>query len=146
VPERRQELTTEGGLDVAGNLKKIRRVIGTLSGSGIEVSLFIDPDKLQLDAARRAGANMVELHTGRYAEAKSPKEKKKYFQEIKKAAEYGSKIGLAIFAGHGLDYNNSLKIAKIKEIEELNIGYSIILRAVIVGLDRAVRQMKLLVN
>ena len=146
VPEKRQELTTEGGLDVAGNLKKIKQTVEKLGSAGITVSLFVDPDKEQLDASRQAGAKLIELHTGRYAEAKDDSSSDKYFNQIQKAALYASGRGLVVCAGHGLNYYNVARIARIKEIEELNIGYSIISRAVIVGLDRAVREMKALTD
>lgn len=146
VPEKRQELTTEGGLDVAGNLDKIRKVVSKLSDCGIEVSLFIDPEKKQIDAAAKSGAGMVELHTGRYADAKKRAGREKAFREIIKAARYAKKSGLKVFAGHGLDYDNTARIARIKEIEELNIGYSIICRAVLGGLFNAVKEMKLLIS
>jgi pyridoxine 5-phosphate synthase len=142
VPEKRQELTTEGGLDVAANFKKIKQVLEKLEKHGIPVSLFIDPDKNQIDAAKKAGAGLIELHTGRYADAKNKKEQGKYFKEIQSAVRYAKDKGLTVFAGHGLNYSNVSRIAKIKDIKELNIGYSIICRAVLVGLKRAVREMK----
>jgi pyridoxine 5-phosphate synthase len=146
VPERRQELTTEGGLDVKSYFKKIKEAIKKLKKKGIGVSLFIDPDKKQIDASRDVGVKMIELHTGRYADAKNESEQKKYFKEIESASIYAKGLGLQVFAGHGLNYYNVSKIAKIKEIEELNIGYSIVCRAVLVGLDRAVREMKMLIS
>ena len=145
VPEKRQEITTEGGLDVAINFKKIKEVLRKLKQQGIAVSLFIDPDKKQIDAAKRAGVKMIELHTGRYADAKGRKEEDKYFKELESAVNYAKDKGLSIFAGHGLNYYNVASIAKIKGIEELNIGYSIVCRAALVGLERAVRQMQLLI-
>lgn len=146
VPERRMELTTEGGLDVAANFKKIDRALKALKEKGIEVSLFVDPDKKQIDAAKKIGVEMLELHTGRYSNAGGEKEIDKYFKQIKSAAAYARKLKFSIFAGHGLDYYNVSKIAKIKEIEELNIGYSIVCRAVLVGLERAVKEMKALIK
>ncbi|MFA5356028.1 MAG: pyridoxine 5'-phosphate synthase [Candidatus Omnitrophota bacterium] len=146
VPEKRQELTTEGGLDVASNIGRIKGAVNRLEKSGIGVSLFIDPDKKQIDSARRIGIKMVELHTGRYAGASGKKGQDKYFKELQAASRYASDKGLRVFAGHGLDYNNVSRIAGIKELEELNIGYSIICRAVFVGLERAVRQMKALMK
>jgi len=146
VPERRQELTTEGGLDVAGQLHKIKKAVKRLEGAGIAVSLFIDPDKVQIDAARKSGAGIIELHTGRYADAKNAKAEDRYFKEIEKATGYAYKKGLAVNAGHGLNYYNVTRIARIKNIEELNIGYSIICRAVFVGLARAVNEMKMLIS
>jgi len=145
VPERRQELTTEGGLDVALNLKKIKDVVSRLKKSGIEVSLFIDPDKRQINAAKKTKVKMIELHTGRYAEAKSKAEVKESLKEIEAATKYAKCKGLTVNAGHGLDYRNVGSIAEIKGIKELNIGYSIISRAVFAGLDKAVREMKHLI-
>jgi pyridoxine 5-phosphate synthase len=146
VPEKRQEITTEGGLDVVSNFKKIKPVLERLKKAGIEVSLFIDPVRIQIDAAKKVGAKMIELHTGRYAEAKNNKEQDKYFKELESATHYAKEKGLQVFAGHGLNYYNVSRIIKIKEIEELNIGYSIVCRAVIVGLEQAVRGMKALIN
>ncbi len=142
VPERRQELTTEGGLDVVSNLKKIKEAVGRLEKNGIEASLFIDPDTKQIDAAKKLRIKMIELHTGRYADAKNKKEEDKYFKELETAARYAKDKGIHVFAGHGLNYYNVSRVAKIKGIEELNIGYSIVCRAVLVGLERAVREMK----
>lgn len=146
VPEKRQEITTEGGLDVISNFKKIKQVKGDLEKQGVEVSLFIDPDKKQIDASVDLGIEMVELHTGRYADAKNKKEQDKYFRELETAAQYARNKGLRVFAGHGLNYYNVARVAKISRIEELNIGYSIVCRAALVGLDRAVREMKALIN
>ncbi|PIP20706.1 MAG: pyridoxine 5'-phosphate synthase [Candidatus Omnitrophica bacterium CG23_combo_of_CG06-09_8_20_14_all_40_11] len=146
VPEKRQELTTEGGLDVVSNFKKIKQVAGKLEKSGITVSLFIDPDKKQIDAARKSGIRMIELHTGRYADAGDKKGQAKYFKELETAVRYARGKGLHVFAGHGLNYYNVSRVAKIKGIEELNIGYSIVCRAVLVGLERAVKEMKTLIN
>jgi pyridoxine 5-phosphate synthase len=146
VPERRQELTTEGGLDVAAKLQKIKKTVEKLEGAGIAVSLFIDPDKVQIDAARKSGAGIIELHTGCYADAKDIKSQERYFKQIESAARYAQKKGLLVNAGHGLDYYNVTRIARIKNIEELNIGYSIICRALFVGLARAVSEMKTLIS
>jgi len=146
VPEKREELTTEGGLDVAANLIKVKKVVKKLQDKGIKTSLFIDPDKKQLDASVRAGAKMIELHTGRYADAKFNKEENKYFKELETAVKYACLKGLIVNAGHGLNYYNAGRIAKIRDIEELNIGYSIVCRAVLVGLDRAVREMRMLIK
>jgi pyridoxine 5-phosphate synthase len=146
VPEKRQELTTEGGLDVASNSSKVKNAVDKLESAGIEVSLFIDPDKRQIDAAKKTGAKIIELHTGRYADALDKRKENKYFKEIESAVTYGKKLGLAVNAGHGLDYFNVSRIAHIKGITELNIGYSIICRAVIVGLERAVKEMKILMG
>lgn len=146
VPEKRQELTTEGGLDVAANLNKVKNAVKKLKSCGIEVSLFIDPDKKQIKASKEVGVGMIELHTGRYAEAKNKIDQEKYLNEIKNSARFGKSLGLIVNAGHGLDYNNVGRIARLKEIEELNIGYSIICRSVFVGLERAVREMKALIK
>ena len=142
VPEKRKELTTEGGLDVAANSKKISRVLRKLEKCGIRVSLFIGPDRKQIDASKKIGAKIIELHTGRYAGARNNEEKKKFFNQIKFAVNYAKTKGITVNAGHGLDYANSKDVAKIKGIEELNIGYSIICQALYVGLFKAVREMK----
>lgn len=142
VPERRQELTTEGGLDVAGHLAKIKSAAAKLKKSGIEVSLFIDPETKQIDAAVKSGARMIELHTGSYAEAKRCAERIKQLRQIEKAVVYARCRGLIVNAGHGLDYDNVLAIARIKGIEELNIGYSVICRALFCGLAQAVKEMR----
>lgn len=141
VPEKRRELTTEGGLDVAGNLKKISKAVKRLRKKGVFVSLFIDPDLKQVKASTRTGAQMVELHTGCYAEAKSKKKKDKELKRIVKAAREAKRLGLEVSAGHGLTYQNVLPIAKIPKIEELNIGHNIIARAVMVGMKEAVEDM-----
>ncbi len=146
VPERRQELTTEGGLDVVSNFNRIKQAFHKLDKQAIMVSLFIDPDKKQIDAVRKLGIKMIELHTGRYADAKNKKEQNKYFKELETAVKYARDKGLHVYAGHGLNYYNVSRVAKIKGIEELNIGYSIVCRAVLVGLERAVREMKALMR
>ncbi|MCM8758125.1 MAG: pyridoxine 5'-phosphate synthase [Candidatus Omnitrophica bacterium] len=146
VPERRQELTTEGGLDLISNFRKVKETVKILNSEGINVSLFIDPDKRQIDMAKKLSVNMIELHTGRYAEAKNIKEQDRYYNEILESANYASSLGMVVNAGHGLDYYNVSRIAKIKVIEELNIGYSIVCRAVIVGLACAVKEMKALIQ
>ncbi len=146
VPERRQEITTEGGLDVVSNFKKIKQALDKLERKGIAVSLFIDPDKKQIDATKKLGIGMIELHTGRYAEAKNKKEQNRYFRELETVVNYARSKDLHVFAGHGLNYYNVARVAKIKDIEELNIGYSIVCRAVLVGLERAVREMKTLIG
>ncbi len=142
VPERRQELTTEGGLDVARQVDRIAAACSRLSELGVRVSLFIDPDEQQLDAARAAGAPVVELHTGGYADAGSADAADREFTRLRAAAEYGQRIGLTIHAGHGLNYDNVARIAAIPEIVELNIGHAIVSRAVFDGLATAVREMK----
>jgi len=146
VPEKRQELTTEGGLDVLTNFKKIKQVLSQLEKHGIVVSLFIDPDKKQIDAAKKVGVKMLELHTGRYADARPDKQQDKYFKELEIAVNYAQDKNLTVFAGHGLNYYNVARVAKIEAIEELNIGYSIVCRAVLVGLERAVKEMKALIG
>lgn len=146
VPEKRQEITTEGGLDVVTNFKKIKEVTELLKKQGISVSLFIDPDKKQIDTAKKVGVKMIELHTGRYADAKDEIKQDKYFKELELAVNYAKGKELVVFAGHGLNYYNAARITKIKGIEELNIGYSIVCRAALVGLERAVREMKLLIT
>jgi len=144
VPERRKELTTEGGLDVVNNFKKVSQVVKKLNDARIAVSLFIDPVKPQIEAASKL-VKIVELHTGRYADA-PPDKKPKYLKEIITAARYAKDKGLTVAAGHGLDYENVSLIARIPEIEELNIGYSIICHAVFVGLEQAVKEMLRLVR
>lgn len=140
VPERRQELTTEGGLDIAANKSRIKKAVRRLSGAGIEVSLFIDPDIRQIRAAPLVGAKIIELHTGRYADSKGARQKRE-LEKIVKAADFAESLGLTVNAGHGLDYDNVKPIAEIGGVYELNIGYSIICRSVFAGLDGAVRQM-----
>ena len=141
VPEKREELTTEGGLDVKGQQGKIRDACARLAESKIRVSLFIDPDIEQLDAAVAVGAPVVELHTGQYADSDG-EEQQAELQRIKEAARYGHSLGLVINAGHGLHYENVSAIAGIDEIVELNIGHSIIARAVFDGMGMAVAEMK----
>jgi pyridoxine 5-phosphate synthase len=146
VPERRKEITTEGGLDVAGNMKKVAGAINKLKKHNIAVSLFIDPIKSQIDASAKLGVEMIELHTGRYADAKTESSKRLRLTELERAARYGYQKGLIVNAGHGLDYYNVKSVARIPHIEELNIGYSVVCRAALVGLDRAVREMKALIG
>ena len=141
VPERRQELTTEGGLDVLKLSRKLVQTIEAFHTCGIRVSVFIDPVERQVIAAHNAGVPMVELHTGRYANACSPRARARELAALQRAAQIGRGLGLSIAAGHGLDYDNVHGLAKISEVEELNIGFSIIARAVFVGLERAVREM-----
>ncbi len=141
VPEKRQELTTEGGLDVAGNIERMRAACSQLADAGIEVSLFIDPDERQIDAAVCVNAPVIELHTGTYADAKNGVQSQE-LKRIEQAARYGHSAGLQVNAGHGLHYHNVEAICLIPEIVELNIGHSIIARAVFSGLDLAVRDMK----
>lgn len=142
VPERREELTTEGGLDVAGQQSKMHDACQRLAAAGITVSLFIDPDKKQIDAAVACGAPVVELHTGAYAEAASHAVAMQELKIIRQAAEYAHKQGLQVNAGHGLHYHNVQPVAAIKELVELNIGHAIIARSMFTGLQAAVREMK----
>ena len=141
VPEKRQELTTEGGLDVVYNKNRIKKAVKKLIGAGIEVSLFIDPSKKQISSAPDIGVGMIEIHTGRYAEAKNKAQLSARFKEIAGAVDFAHKVGLAVNAGHGLDYVNVARVARIPGIEELNIGYSIICRSVFFGLEKAVSRM-----
>lgn len=142
VPERREELTTEGGLDVASAPERMRDACHALAGAGVEVSLFIDPDHNQIDAALQAGAPVVELHTGRYADANTPEEQKQELQRLQRAAEYAHQAGLQVNAGHGLNLHNVEAICRISQIVELNIGHAIIAEAVFLGLSQAVKDMK----
>lgn len=141
VPEHRQELTTEGGLDVAGQEERMARVVHALTEGGIRVSLFIDPVAEQVAASKRTGVPCVELHTGRYAEARTGPERQAALLKIMEAARLGRDLGLQIAAGHGLTYGNVTPVAAVPEVEELNIGHSIVARASLVGIDRAVREM-----
>jgi pyridoxine 5-phosphate synthase len=142
VPEKREELTTEGGLDVASQLPRMREVCQKLAEDNIRVSLFIDADKNQIDAAKECGAPVIEIHTGHYADAKNEQSRNKCFQKIKEASTYAHSIGLQVNAGHGLTLENTGKIAALRELVELNIGHSIIARAVFVGLAEATREIK----
>jgi pyridoxine 5-phosphate synthase len=141
VPEKREELTTEGGLDVAGQIERSRDVVSRLSAAGILVSLFIDADKQQIEAAKTVGAPYIELHTGHYAET-SGSEQLHALAQIQEGARYAHELGLVVNAGHGLHYHNTQAIAAIPEIYELNIGHAIIGRAVFSGLHQAVADMK----
>ena len=141
VPERREELTTEGGLDVRGHLDAVTRTVRTLQGEGIAVSLFIDPDPEQVSDSARAGAELVELHTGMYAEAGDRKALQNEMARLIKATTQARELGLRVNAGHGLNYRNVGPVATIPEVEELNIGHSIVARAALVGVERAVREM-----
>jgi pyridoxine 5-phosphate synthase len=146
VPERRAELTTEGGLDVAAGFARVARACRVLSAAGIRVSLFIDPDRKQIDAAARTGAPVIELHTGTYADASSPAARRRELARIRIAAAYAAGLGLQVNAGHGLNYRNVTAIAALRPIRELNIGHSIVARSVFVGMARAVREMKALIR
>jgi len=141
VPERREELTTEGGLDVRGHLDAVTRTVRRLQGEGIAVSLFIDPDPEQVSDSARAGAELVELHTGMYAEAGDRKALQNEMARLIKATTQARELGLRVNAGHGLNYRNVGPVATIPEVEELNIGHSVIARAALVGMERAVREM-----
>ncbi|BET97431.1 pyridoxine 5'-phosphate synthase [Xenorhabdus taiwanensis] len=146
VPEKRQEVTTEGGLDVFGQKEHIAAAVKTLSEAGILVSLFIDADHQQIDAAVEVGAPFIEIHTGAYADAGNEIQQEKEFQRIKEAATYAAAKGLQVNAGHGLTYHNVQRIAALPEIYELNIGHAIIGRAVFSGLPAAVADMKTLLR
>ena len=146
VPEKREELTTEGGLDVIRSFHALKKAIHRLQKRGIPVSLFIDPRPDQIKASEEVGANTIELHTGLYCEAVTPGERDRELKKILDAVGEASHRDLRIAAGHGLHYGNVRRIAEIREIEELNIGHSIIARAVLVGLDRAVREMIALIQ
>ena len=146
VPEKREELTTEGSLDVLGNEAHIAEAVKRLAAAGVEVSLFIDPEPAQLEAAVRCGALVVELHTGAYAEAEDPEVVQSELERIQQATEFGLSQGLVINAGHGLHYHNVQPIAAIPGMNELNIGHAIIARAVFSGLAEAVREMKRLIR
>ena len=141
VPEKRQELTTEGGLDVRLNLEQVTHAVDRLQDGGIAVSLFIDPDSSQVKAAHKSGADYIEIHTGAFAEAKSWKAEREELDKIESTIKLAAKLGLGVNAGHGLNYTNIKKVASLGGIEEFNIGHSIISRGVLVGLDRAVRDM-----
>ena len=141
VPEKRKELTTEGGLNVAGQKKKLTGVIARMNDAGIPVSLFIDPDSRQIEASHRVGATYVEIHTGRYSDAVNEEETEQEYALIAAAAEEAYEAGLRVNAGHGLNYVNTTRVASLETIEELSIGHAIMARAIIVGLDQAVREM-----
>lgn len=145
VPERRQEVTTEGGLDVAAQQEALRGLVGRLQQAGIGVSLFVDPDGQQLDAAAASGARWVELHTGTYAEAAWPEQPRELARLIE-GCSIARSLGLRVNAGHGLTYQNVEPVAAIDGMEELNIGHTIVARAMAVGLEQAVRQMKALIQ
>ncbi len=142
VPEKREELTTEGGLNVSGNLSRISDAVNRLQDAGILVSLFIDPDRAQLDASIESGATVVELHTGHFADAETDKAREREYESIRKAVAYGREGGLKVNAGHGLHYHNVERIAAIAGLSDLNIGHAIIARAIFTGLADAVRDMK----
>ena len=145
VPEKRQEITTEGGLEVAGDLERVTSAVKKLSAAGIRVALFIAPDLAQIEAARRSGAPVIELHTGTYADATGSAQARE-LERLSTAAKRAASLGLEVHAGHGLTYNNVTPVAQIAEIVELNIGHCIIARSIFSGLERAVRDMKTLMQ
>jgi pyridoxine 5-phosphate synthase len=142
VPEKREEITTEGGLDIAGQRDRMTHIVSQLQDANIPVSLFIDADPNQIDASAATGAKFIELHTGQYAEAKSERDREKELQILKEGCDRALQAGLRINAGHGLTYWNVYPVACLPGMEELNIGHTIISRAALVGLERAVREMK----
>jgi pyridoxine 5-phosphate synthase len=144
VPEKRQELTTEGGLDVAGHPGPVQAACGQLAAAGIRVSLFIDPDEAQIRASRDAGAPVIELHTGRFAELEPGAERDQELARLARAVDLGISLGLKVNAGHGLHYTNVQPVAALAGIHELNIGHAIVARALFIGLESAVRDMKAL--
>jgi pyridoxine 5-phosphate synthase len=146
VPEKRQELTTEGGLDVTLFEEPLREAVRMLHDGGVAVSLFIDPDPKHIKTAHRLEAEYIEIHTGSFAEARSYVRRQEEYERIVTAAKLGRKLGLGVHAGHGIDYNNVFWLRNVTEIEEYSIGHSIIARAVLVGMDRAVREMVQLVG
>jgi pyridoxine 5-phosphate synthase len=141
VPERREEVTTEGGLDVRGSSGRIATAVSALKGAGIVVSLFIDPDIAQVKEAGRSGADFVELHTGEYANAGRAVDEAIELEKLERASQAAAKLGMGVSAGHGLTYHNVVPVAAIAEVEELNIGHSIVARSIMVGMERAVRDM-----
>ncbi len=142
VPERRAELTTEGGLDVAGDPSRVGEAVARLSRAGVRVAPFIDPETPQIDACLKAGARVVELHTGRYADARDERGRAEELTRVRRAAAYALRLGLEVHAGHGLNYHNVQPVAAIGEISELNIGHAIVARALFDGMARAVAEMK----
>lgn len=142
VPEKREELTTEGGLDVAGNFSRVQAACRVLGDAGVEVSLFIDAEAHQIEAAAGAGAPVIELHTGHYADALTPQDRRRELDRLRVAAELAAGQGLIVNAGHGLHYHNVADICRISQFKELNIGHAIIARAIFSGLGGAVREMK----
>ncbi len=146
VPENRQEVTTEGGLDIVGNRQRVAEAVRQLKESGILVSLFIDPDKSQIESAREIGAEVIELHTGGYANCRTESEKTAALARIIEASKFVRTCGLRLDAGHGLTYSNVIPIAQIDGMAELNIGHSIVARSIFVGFQNAVREMKQLIS
>lgn len=146
VPEKREELTTEGGLDVAGSMLRMKEACSRLADREIRVSLFIDADKKQIEAAAECKAPVIEIHTGHFADAENKYEQEKEYHRIIEAVEFADNLGLHVNAGHGLHYHNVQDIAVIKQIKELNIGHAIIARSIFTGLDAAVKEMKALME
>lgn len=146
VPEKREELTTEGGLDVAGQEERVARACERLARIGAEVSLFIDADQDQIDAAARCGAPVIEIHTGHYADAETPEAVEAAFKQVANGVAYARSLGLIVNAGHGLHYHNTERVAAIPGINELNIGHSIIARALFTGMKEAVRDMRVILD
>ncbi len=146
VPERRQEITTEGGLDVVAHFERVRKACQILGDAGIRVSLFINADQAQIDAAQAAGAAAVELHTGHYAELETEAQQKVELERLRTAADYGTSLGLRVNAGHGLNYHNTRPVAALANLRELNIGHAIVAQALFVGWESAVREMKTLIT
>jgi pyridoxine 5-phosphate synthase len=142
VPERREELTTEGGLDVVAHQEAVRTAMQQLAKCGIELALFIDPDTRQIEMARVLGAKAVEIQTARYSEARTAADRKRELEALREAADIARQVGLHVHMGHGLNYENVCAVARLPGLEELNIGHSIVSRAVLVGMERAVREMK----
>jgi pyridoxine 5-phosphate synthase len=142
VPERREELTTEGGLDVVAHQQAVAAAMERLASCGIAVSLFIDPDTRQIEMARVLGARAVEIQTARYSEARTPADRQRELEALRVATEVARQLGLHVHLGHGLNYENVGQVARLPGVEELNIGHSIVSRAVLVGMERAVREMK----
>ncbi len=141
VPERREELTTEGGLDVRGHKRTLRDVVTELQKHDIEVSMFVDPVREQIEACKEVGADKIEIHTGEYANARNEREQFGFLEEIIAAARLGKELGMGVNAGHGLNYRNIIPFRDIEEVDEVSIGHALISRAVFVGLDRAVKEM-----
>ena len=146
VPETPEELTTEGGLDVISNEKQLRPHINELRNAGIKISIFVDPNLKQIEACHKLGVDLIEINTGKYADLKPGEERQKALDEIRKAAEHGHSMGLEIHAGHGMDYKNVLPVAAIPEITEFSIGFSIVARSAIVGIEKAVKEMVALIE
>lgn len=142
VPERREELTTEGGLDVVAHQREIAKAVGKLHAADIPVALFVDPDAAQIEASKALGVEAIEIQTARYSEAKRRTERQKELDALREATDLARQLGLHVHVGHGLDYDNVGPVARLAGVEEMNIGFSIVTRALFVGLERAVREMK----